>query len=89
MIYWSKAATVQIGAILLDAWAMRCLGRNWSGAVTIKFGHELVRTGPDRLVRQPIFTPLRYGQGLRFGRSSPDEFRPRDDSPQDSFLVTR
>src|SRR5205823_5706526 len=42
----------------LDVWAMRCLGRNWSGAVTIKVGHELVRTGPYRWVRHPIYTAM-------------------------------
>jgi protein-S-isoprenylcysteine O-methyltransferase Ste14 len=32
------------------------LGSNWSGDVTIKVGHELIRTGPYRLVRHPIYT---------------------------------
>jgi protein-S-isoprenylcysteine O-methyltransferase Ste14 len=34
------------------------LGRNWSGAVTIKDGHELVTSGPYALVRHPIYTGL-------------------------------
>ncbi len=37
-------------------WARRTLGRNWSGTVTLKEGHELVRTGPYALVRNPIYT---------------------------------
>ena len=34
------------------------LGGNWSGIVTVKEGHTLVRTGPYRLVRHPIYTGL-------------------------------
>jgi protein-S-isoprenylcysteine O-methyltransferase Ste14 len=49
---------VQVGAMLLDVWAMRCLGRNWSGRVAIKVDHELVRTGPYRMVRHPIYTAM-------------------------------
>jgi protein-S-isoprenylcysteine O-methyltransferase Ste14 len=49
---------IQVGSMILDVWSMRCLGRNWSGAVTIKVGHELVRTGPYRLVRHPIYTAM-------------------------------
>ncbi len=50
--------SVQVGAMLFDVWAMRCLGRNWSGAVAIKVDHELVKTGPYRLVRHPIYTAM-------------------------------
>jgi len=39
-------------------WARAYLGRNWSGAVTIKVGHELVRSGPYRWVRHPIYSGL-------------------------------
>jgi protein-S-isoprenylcysteine O-methyltransferase Ste14 len=37
-------------------WARVHLGRNWSGIVTVKEGHELIRTGPYALVRHPIYT---------------------------------
>lgn len=50
--------TVQVAAMLLDVWAMRCLGRNWSGVVAIKVDHELVKTGPYRMVRHPIYTAM-------------------------------
>ena len=40
----------------LAIWARVHLGGNWSGAVTIKVGHELIRTGPYRRVRHPIYT---------------------------------
>jgi protein-S-isoprenylcysteine O-methyltransferase Ste14 len=39
-------------------WARFTLGANWSGSVTIKVGHELVRGGPYRWVRHPIYTGL-------------------------------
>ena len=34
------------------------MGRNWSGIVTVKEDHALVRTGPYRVVRHPIYTGL-------------------------------
>jgi protein-S-isoprenylcysteine O-methyltransferase Ste14 len=39
-------------------WARRHLGRNWSGTVTTKDDHELVRTGPYGFVRHPIYTGI-------------------------------
>lgn len=41
-------------AVLARAW----LGRNWSGTVTLKQGHELIRSGPYALVRHPIYSGL-------------------------------
>jgi len=49
---------IQVCAVLLAVWARRHLGRNWSGRITIKVGHELVRSGPYRFVRHPIYTAL-------------------------------
>jgi protein-S-isoprenylcysteine O-methyltransferase Ste14 len=34
------------------------LGGNWSGLVTLKQNHELIRSGPYRWVRHPIYTGL-------------------------------
>jgi protein-S-isoprenylcysteine O-methyltransferase Ste14 len=34
------------------------LGRNWSATVQLKQDHELITTGPYRLVRHPIYTGL-------------------------------
>lgn len=45
-------------SFLLAVWARRHLGRNWSGAITVKVDHELVRTGPYRLVRHPIYSAM-------------------------------
>jgi protein-S-isoprenylcysteine O-methyltransferase Ste14 len=53
-----------IGFVLLvcglafSVWARVHLGRNWSGLVTVKQGHELIRTGPYGYVRHPIYTGL-------------------------------
>jgi protein-S-isoprenylcysteine O-methyltransferase Ste14 len=44
-IAWSLAARVSLGG-------------NWSGIVTLKQDHELIRKGPYRLVRHPIYTGL-------------------------------
>ena len=56
------------GAIFLTAagisfaiWARFYIGKNWSSAVTIKVGHELVRTGPYAWVRHPIYFGLLVG----------------------------
>ena len=44
--------------LALAVWARRCLGRNWSGEITIKIEHQLVRRGPYRVVRHPIYSAL-------------------------------
>ena len=37
-------------------WARKTLSGNWSKNLDLKEGHELVRTGPYRWVRHPIYT---------------------------------
>ncbi len=49
---------VQAAFFLLAWWSRRHLGRNWSTKVRIAEGHELVRSGPYRLVRHPIYTAM-------------------------------
>jgi protein-S-isoprenylcysteine O-methyltransferase Ste14 len=44
--------------LLFSLWARFALGSNWSGAVTIKDGHQLIREGPYRRIRHPIYTGL-------------------------------
>jgi protein-S-isoprenylcysteine O-methyltransferase Ste14 len=46
---------ITAAGLLFAIWARAYLGRNWSGAVTVKVGHQLVRTGPYRWVRHPIY----------------------------------
>ncbi|EQD65405.1 Isoprenylcysteine carboxyl methyltransferase [mine drainage metagenome] len=38
--------------------ARRHLGANWSGTVTLKQEHSLIRSGPYRHVRHPIYTGI-------------------------------
>ncbi len=42
-------------------WARLHLGANWSSAVTVKDQHTLIRSGPYRYVRHPIYTGLLLG----------------------------
>jgi protein-S-isoprenylcysteine O-methyltransferase Ste14 len=44
--------------LFLTIWARRHLGRNWSGEITIKVDHQLIRSGPYKLMRHPIYTGL-------------------------------
>jgi protein-S-isoprenylcysteine O-methyltransferase Ste14 len=39
-------------------WARWTLAGNWSSDVTFKQGHELIKTGPYRYTRHPIYTGL-------------------------------
>lgn len=62
---------VQAGGLLLALWARRSLGRHWSGEVTVKEDHELVRSGPYRRIRHPIYTgaiAMYIGPALVSGR---------------------
>jgi protein-S-isoprenylcysteine O-methyltransferase Ste14 len=60
---WLSIAGTAITAtgLLFTVWARLYLGRYWSGTVTVKEGHELIRTGPYRLVRHPIYTGFTTG----------------------------
>jgi protein-S-isoprenylcysteine O-methyltransferase Ste14 len=46
------------GGLVFAVWARIALGANWSGTVTIKAGHNLIRRGPYRWIRHPIYTGL-------------------------------
>jgi protein-S-isoprenylcysteine O-methyltransferase Ste14 len=55
--YQLAAVLVALG-LGFTVWARVHLGRNWSGSVTQKEGHELIRSGPYAYVRHPIYTGL-------------------------------
>ncbi len=44
--------------LLFAVWARLILGSNWSGTVTIKTNHQLIRRGPYRWIRHPIYTGM-------------------------------
>jgi protein-S-isoprenylcysteine O-methyltransferase Ste14 len=52
------ALALLAAGLAFTVWARLHLGRNWSGTVTLKEGHELIRSGPYALVRHPIYTGL-------------------------------
>lgn len=52
---------VLVAGLAFSVWARVHLGRNWSGNVTVKEGHELIRTGPYHYVRHPIYTGILTG----------------------------
>lgn len=54
----AAAAILCVCGLAVCFWARAVLGRNWSGIVTLKEGHELIVRGPYRLVRHPIYTGL-------------------------------
>jgi protein-S-isoprenylcysteine O-methyltransferase Ste14 len=58
--YFSGVAMLLAG-LAFSVWARRWLGRNWSGIVTLKQDHELVRGGPYRFARHPIYTGILVG----------------------------
>ncbi|HEY1792573.1 MAG TPA: isoprenylcysteine carboxylmethyltransferase family protein [Opitutaceae bacterium] len=55
---FTAGAALLLAGLAFTAWARVCLGRNWSGQVTLKQGHRLIRRGPYALVRHPIYTGL-------------------------------
>jgi protein-S-isoprenylcysteine O-methyltransferase Ste14 len=54
---WSGVALSVLG-LGFTGWARIHLGRFWSGAVTLKAEHALIRSGPYGLTRHPIYTGL-------------------------------
>ena len=56
-VEWAGLA-VTLAGVAFAIWARVTLGANWSGVITIKEGHTLVRRGPYRIVRHPIYTGI-------------------------------
>jgi protein-S-isoprenylcysteine O-methyltransferase Ste14 len=44
--------------VALAIWARYHLGENWSATITLKEGHELIRSGPYGRIRHPIYTGM-------------------------------
>ena len=62
---WLGLAGVAMTAtgLLFAIWARLYLGANWSGQVTVKQEHELIRSGPYRFVRHPIYSGILFALG--------------------------
>ena len=56
-LMWVGAAMTLAG-LLFAIWARLFLGKNWSGLVQVKHDHELIRRGPYRFVRHPIYSGI-------------------------------
>ena len=57
-------------SLSFTVWARINLGKNWSGHVTLKEGHELITTGAYSLTRNPIYTGILFaflGDAIRLG----------------------
>jgi protein-S-isoprenylcysteine O-methyltransferase Ste14 len=70
---WARfiGVVVCVFGLYVTIWARRTLAGNWSSNVTFKKGHELVKTGPYRFVRHPIYTGLLVmclGSAIEIGR---------------------
>ncbi len=53
--YWIGVVVLTLG-LGFTVWARRVLGKNWSGRIAIKEDQQLVRAGPYRSIRHPIYT---------------------------------
>jgi protein-S-isoprenylcysteine O-methyltransferase Ste14 len=58
MLLQILAVSLTTAGIALAIWARFYLGQNWSSAVSIKVGHQLIHTGPYRWVRHPIYSGI-------------------------------
>ena len=60
LTFWTGASVLAVG-LAFSVWARIYLGQNWSGTVTIKQDHKLIRGGPYRFARHPIYTGVIVG----------------------------
>ena len=58
LVYPTIGVALLALGLAFSVWARRHLGRNWSAHVVVKEDHALIRTGPYRHVRHPIYTGI-------------------------------
>jgi protein-S-isoprenylcysteine O-methyltransferase Ste14 len=69
------AALVTVAGLIVCVWARTVLGRNWSGTIAFKEGHELIERGPYAYVRHPIYSGfLLMGLGTAIGSARLESF---------------
>jgi protein-S-isoprenylcysteine O-methyltransferase Ste14 len=59
-IAWAALGLTSLG-VAIAIWARYSLGQYWSARVTLKEDHRLIRSGPYRSVRHPIYTGMLLG----------------------------
>jgi protein-S-isoprenylcysteine O-methyltransferase Ste14 len=52
---------ITVVGVAFAIWARWHLGENWSATVTVKEGHELIRSGPYGRIRHPIYSGMLFG----------------------------
>jgi protein-S-isoprenylcysteine O-methyltransferase Ste14 len=59
-IPWVRAlgAALAAAGIAFAIWARHHIGRYWSGSVSLRADHQLIRTGPYSQIRHPIYTGI-------------------------------
>jgi len=57
-VFFVIGLVITLTGLAFAIWARVHLGKNWSGLPTIRQDHTLVRTGPYRYVRHPIYSGL-------------------------------
>jgi protein-S-isoprenylcysteine O-methyltransferase Ste14 len=60
-ITFFAGAAMLLAGLGFAIWARVHLGAYWSAMVAVKEGHRLIRTGPYRLVRHPIYSGILTG----------------------------
>lgn len=58
---WLTGLLVTALGVAIAIWARLSLGANWSGSVTLKSDHELIRRGLYRWIRHPIYSGILLG----------------------------
>ena len=56
-----SGVVLTVAGVAFAMWSRFVLGENWSSAVSIRKNHELIRIGPYRTVRHPIYTGMLMG----------------------------
>lgn len=55
LLRWAGFAIAAVGSFVL-IWTHTVLGKNWSGVLELSKDHALVKEGPYRLVRHPMYS---------------------------------
>jgi protein-S-isoprenylcysteine O-methyltransferase Ste14 len=64
---------ITIAGLALSVWARIQIGRNWSGLIQVKEGHQLMHKGSYAVVRHPIYSGFMLatlGTAIAFGEIS-------------------